>query len=146
MWRIAVTWDNYLTCWNGFQARRCWCYPALIVYIHLCDPHIHTTVLDEAMQDKSRKCIWIWSSQRAPNIMDDLSDARGGGGGVGTPSLKVIRYAPGFCPKFSTSGRSFCSPKCDQICHFIQILLGPILNLERRTPTMCLPFPVYISI
>ena len=44
----------------------------------------------------------------------------------GTPSLRVSRYAPRFCPPFSASGRSFCPPKFDLVYHFIQILLGPI--------------------
>ena len=30
----------------------------------------------------------------------------------------------------------FLPPKIDQICHFIQILLGPILNSKQRTPTV----------
>ena len=47
-------------------------------------------------------------------------------GGGGTPSLRVSRYAPRFCPPFSASGRSFCPPKFDLVYHFIQILLGPI--------------------
>ena len=37
-------------------------------------------------------------------------------------------------PPFSACRRSFC-PKIDQIYNFIQILLGPILNFEPRTPT-----------
>ena len=50
-----------------------------------------------------------------------------GWGGVGvTPSLRVSRCAPRFCPPFSASGRSFCPPKFDHVYHFIQILLGPI--------------------
>ena len=44
----------------------------------------------------------------------------------GTPSLRVSRYAPRFCPPFSASGRSFCPPKFDHVYHFIQILLGLI--------------------
>ena len=47
-------------------------------------------------------------------------------GGGGTPSLRVSRYAPRFCPPFSASGRSFCPPKFDHVYYFIQILLGPI--------------------
>ena len=43
-----------------------------------------------------------------------------------TPSLRVSRYTPRFCPPFSASGRSFCPPKFDHVYHFIQILLGPI--------------------
>ena len=50
------------------------------------------------------------------------NEARGGG----TPSLRVSRYVPRFCPPFSASGRSFCPPKFDLVNHFIQILLGPI--------------------
>ena len=37
-------------------------------------------------------------------------------------------------PPFSACRRSFC-PNIDQIYNFIQILLGPILNFEPRTPT-----------
>ena len=37
-------------------------------------------------------------------------------------------------PPFSACRRSFC-PQIDQIYNFIQILLGPILNFEPRTPT-----------
>ena len=44
----------------------------------------------------------------------------------GTPSLRVSRDAPRFCPPFSASGWSFCPPKFDHVYHFIQILLGPI--------------------
>ena len=36
-------------------------------------------------------------------------------------------------PIFSTVDDIF-APQIDQIYHFIQILLGPILNFERRTP------------
>ena len=36
--------------------------------------------------------------------------------GGGTPSLRVSRYAPRFCPPFSALGRSFCLPKFDLNC------------------------------
>ena len=51
-----------------------------------------------------------------------VCDRRGGG----TPSLRVSRYAPRFCPPFSASERSFCLPKFNHVYHFIQILVGPI--------------------
>ena len=44
----------------------------------------------------------------------------------GTPSLRVSRYVPRFCPPFSASGRSFCPLKFDHVYHFIPILLGLI--------------------
>ena len=49
-----------------------------------------------------------------------------GSPGGGTPSLRVSRYGPRFCPPFSASGQSFCPPKFDNVYHFIQILLGPV--------------------
>ena len=47
----------------------------------------------------------------------------------GTPSFRVSRYVPRFCPPFSAPGRYFCPPpKFDLDYHFIQILLGLISN------------------
>ena len=46
-------------------------------------------------------------------LVEDCSisiDMSGGGGGE-TPSLRVSRYAPRFCPPFSASGRPRCPPK-----------------------------------
>ena len=43
-------------------------------------------------------------------------------------------WVPFRSPPISACIRSFC-PQKDQIYHFIQILLGPILNFERCTPT-----------
>ena len=60
------------------------------------------------------------------NFVEEGAITREIPGGGGTPSLRVSRYAPRFCPPFSASGRSFCPPKFDLVYHFIQILLGPI--------------------
>ena len=60
---------------------------------------------------------------------DSPSNSSGGGGGGGggrIPSLRVSKYVPRFRLPFLASGRSFCPPKFDHVCHFIQILLGPI--------------------
>ena len=63
-----------------------------------------------------------WMPQDVTHDRSILVQAPGGG----TPSLRVSRYAPRFCPPFSASGRSFCPPKFYHIYYFIQILLGPI--------------------
>ena len=57
-----------------------------------------------------------------------LPITRGVGVCGGTPSLRVSRYAPWFCPPFLAPGRPFCPQKFDLVYHFIQILLGLILN------------------
>ena len=64
----------------------------------------------------------------------------------------------GFAPHFWHQGDLFAPPpqkkkkkkkKNDQIYHFIKILLGPVLNFERRTPTdlypECFLFHIYCS-
>ena len=50
--------------------------------------------------------------------------------------IRILLGSYNKSPPFSACRRSFCPPKLTKsINHFIQILLGPIFNFERRTPT-----------
>ena len=44
-------------------------------------------------------------------------------------------WVPFRSPTFSARRRSFCPPNWPNLSFFFQILLGPVLNFELRTPT-----------
>ena len=105
-----------------------------------------------------QNCIYLLGGSGAPGV-------GGWGWGWGTPSLRVSSMRRGFAPLFRHLDDLFApkiwpcllfysdlvgshfeaphfqhidapfAPQIDQIYHFIQILLGPVLNFERRNPT-----------